>query len=113
MPQQAPEARKCVEPLHHRCMEGVADVIRGVTLLKVFMQFLPDEKELPFPVILVSVEGTTELELEGNFEEEEVEYPVNVFFADKMAADDQERLAEVLVQRRLVAREFRSRAKLP
>lgn len=105
------------DTLHYRCMTDIASVISSLNLTaasppgnigaNVITDALPDDT-VQFPAIFVTVEGMTEEEGEGNFEQIEVTYPVLVQIADRHIDERGVTLEQYQDWRREIANEFRN-----
>lgn len=108
--------------IHERCRDEIAAVITALGLTaasppgepEVVTQFLADVHGLPenLPVILVSIDGLSEEELDGTFESEEVGYPVLVAILDRAAKGESALHAVYLQWRKQIMSRLRSLTEL-
>lgn len=92
-----------LEVTHDDILDAVADVIRGLDLpiigSRVYVVRYPNEMQIDFPGVFVSIEGETEQPDERVNEATDWDYPTRVFFADQRTSNDRARIRQELAWR--------------
>lgn len=80
-----------LDSIHERIRQGLKTTIEGLMLPdmgEVYLRSYPDEKNITFPNVLITLEDGTEEEGEySTYEEINVVYPTNVLICDRKPAD--------------------------